>query len=50
MIASAIKDLEEAKKEKREAGALLTNRKNKVAAAQTEESERHRRIRATLAR
>ena len=34
MIASAVKDLEEAKKEKREARALLTNRKNKVAAAQ----------------
>ena len=34
MIASAAKDLEEAKKEKREARALLTNRKNKVAAAQ----------------
>jgi hypothetical protein len=34
MIASALKDLEEAKKEKREARALLTNRKNKVAAAQ----------------
>ena len=34
MIASAVKDLEEAKKEKREARALLTNRKNKLAAAQ----------------
>src|SRR6266487_3410728 len=34
MIASAVKDLEEAKKEKREARALLTNKKNKVAAAQ----------------
>jgi hypothetical protein len=34
MIASAVKDLEEAKKEKGEARALLTNRKNKVAAAQ----------------
>jgi hypothetical protein len=34
MIASAVKDLEEAKKEKREARALLTNINNKVAAAQ----------------
>jgi hypothetical protein len=34
MIASAAKDLEEAKKEKREAKALLTNREKKVAAAQ----------------
>jgi hypothetical protein len=46
MIASATKDLEEARKEKREAKALLTNRRKKVAAAKekrasaTNESER----------
>jgi GYF domain 2 len=41
MIASAVKDLDEAKEEKREARALLINRKNKVAAAQ------HKRANAT---